>query len=108
MECIDHGVNVLDNPQLISHTLENKIGFTICPTMLYTPIHGEINTGYFQWCASAAKDMLNVGLCSDDPGVMCSQYVGDVYVNISEELDLSTRDMITFAQNGFEISWKDW
>jgi adenine deaminase len=109
VERIDHGVNVLDDPQLISHALENKIGFTVCPTMLYTPIPGEINTGYFQRCASAAKDMLDVGLrvtlASDDPGVMCSQYVGDVYVNVSEELDLSTRDMITFAQNGFEMAW---
>lgn len=109
VERIDHGVNVLEDPALVARARERRIGFTVAPALLYGPAHGAVNARYFDRCALGAKAMLDAGLlvtlASDDPGLFCSQYVGEVYVAVRERLDLSAGDMVAFARNGFEMAW---
>ncbi len=109
VERIDHGVNVLDDPALIARAREKHTGFTVAPALLYGPAPGAVNTFYFDRCARAAKAMLDAGLlvtlASDDPGIMCSQYVGEVYVATQARLDLSAAEMVAFARNGFAMAW---
>jgi adenosine deaminase len=92
-ERIDHGINTLDDPELTTRARNQRIGFTVCPTYLYGATHGEVDSHYFDRCARAAKEMLDARLCvtlsSDDPGMMCSCYVGDIYNDVCELLDLS-------------------
>ena len=109
VERIDHGVNVLDDPALVARAREKQIGFTVAPALLYGPAPGAVKTFYFDRCARAAKAMLDAGLlvtlASDDPGIMCSQYVGEVYVATQARLDLSAAEMVAFARNGFAMAW---
>lgn len=92
-ERIDHGINILDNPSLIAHAREKHVAFTVCPTIFYTPTLGQFSMGYFHRCAQGAKAMLEAGMLvslgSDDPGIMCSQYLGDIYVSVCNALELS-------------------
>jgi adenine deaminase len=109
VERIDHGVNILDDPALVALARERHIGFTVAPALIYGPVPGAFATGYFDRCALGAKAMLDAGLrvtlASDDPGLFCNQYVGDVYVAVRERLGLSAEDMTAFARNGFEMAW---
>lgn len=108
MERIDHGVNVLDDPGLVALAKAKRIGFTVVPIVLYGPLPGAINIQYFDRCATAAKAMLDAGLlvtlASDDPGIMCRLYVGQIYVSTWERLNLPASDTVTFARNGFEMA----
>lgn len=93
VERIDHGVNVLDDEELVELARQSNIGFTVCPAKMYDS-DLEIRMGYFMRCAEAAKGMLDAGLrvtlSSDDPGIMCSCYIGDIYVEVRALICLST------------------
>lgn len=92
---IDHGVNVLESRSLVERSRTDKIGFTVCPTLMHA--HEEETEDdrrrYHNRCAQAAKDMLDEGLlvtlASDDPGIMSSMFVGDVYVAVQKHFNYS-------------------
>jgi len=104
VERIDHGVNVLDDPALVTAVRDRKIGLTVCPTLLYTEIPGRL-----EFRAKAIKRMLDLGLLvtvnSDDPGMMRSLYVSDLYVKAQAAAALTREEVVTIARNSFLISW---
>jgi len=109
VERIDHGVNVLEDENLIETVKKQRIGLTVCPTILYTDTPNRFQYDYFDLCAEAVRKMLDLGLLvalnTDDPGFMCSQYLGDVYITTQERLNLSKEQLVTLARNSFEIAW---
>eukprot|EP00026_Physarum_polycephalum_P014641 Phypoly_transcript_15179.p1 GENE.Phypoly_transcript_15179~~Phypoly_transcript_15179.p1 ORF type:complete len:298 (+),score=34.66 Phypoly_transcript_15179:2-895(+) len=109
VERIDHGVNVLEDKNLVNFAREKQIGFTVCPTLFYTPTPGQFNTRHADRCAPSIKEMidagLNVTLASDDPGVMAGHYIGDLYAYICTKLLLPKEQMVPFARNGFKMAW---
>ncbi len=104
VERIDHGINVLDDPKLIAAVRERRIGLTVCPTLLYAEIPGRL-----AFRARAIKQMLDLGLLvtinSDDPGMMRSLLVGDLFWIVHEAVGLTRAEIVTLAANSFEIAW---
>ncbi|MBZ4487311.1 adenosine deaminase [Microbacterium sp. cx-55] len=97
---IDHGTNIVEDPELVALAIEKGIGFTTCPVsnsfvtekMKADEIVGLLRQG--------ARVMVN----SDDPAYF-GAYVGDNYVALAEQAGLSTTDLVQLAINSFEASW---
>jgi adenosine deaminase len=104
VERIDHGLNVLDDPALVAEAKTRGTGFTACPTLLYTEIPGRMEAR-----SASIRHMLDDGLLvtvnSDDPGIMRSFYVSDLYVKVEEAAKLSRQQLVTLARNSFILSW---
>jgi adenine deaminase len=96
---IDHGVNVLDSPALVSAVAERGIGFTVCPVS-----NGFVTSGTK---AAEVKRMLSLGLKptlnSDDPAYFAGRYVADNYLAVADVL--SREELVQLARNSFEIAW---
>ncbi len=108
-ERIDHGINVLDDNELVEYAKEKQIGFTVCPTFFYTRDVNKLRVEYFEKCAKAAKKMLAEGLCvtlaSDDPGIMCCRYVGEIYEEVRHFCELPWEAIVQLVKNGFKMAW---
>lgn len=100
VERIDHGVNVLEDDDLVEETLKRGLGFTVCP------VSNRFVTGDLK--ANELKRMLDLGLKatvnSDDPAYF-NAYVADNLVAASEAVSLSRDDLVQLERNAFEVSW---
>lgn len=97
---IDHGTNIVEDPELVAVAKERGLAFTCCPVsnsfvteqMKADEIVGLLREG--------ARVMLN----SDDPAYF-GAYVGDNYVALAEQAGLGPTDLVQLAINSFEASW---
>ena len=97
---IDHGTNIVEDPDLVAIVKERGIGLTCCPVsnsfvtdrMKAPEIVGLVREG------------VTVTLNSDDPAYFAG-YVGDNYVALADEAGLSREDLVQLAINSFEASW---
>ncbi len=100
VERIDHGVNALDDPELVRVIQERGLGLTVCP------ISNSYVTDSMQ--ADAIRRMLDLGLRvtinSDDPAYFPG-YVQENLVAITEALDLTREELVQLQRNAFQISW---
>lgn len=101
VERIDHGTNIVEDPNLVQLAKEHQIGFTCCP----------LSNGFVRKDDMKTKEMLSlmrqgllVTLNSDDPAYF-SGYIADNYVATCEKEKLSKEDMVQFAKNSFLASW---
>ena len=99
---IDHGVNSLDDPDLVTEIRSRGLGLTVCP------ISNSFVTDGFK--AAEIRHMLELGLrvCinSDDP----AYFPGYMTENLSaaqEAAELSHSHVAQLVRNAFEISWLD-
>jgi adenosine deaminase len=104
---IDHGVNIIDKPELIERARSAGIGFTVCPNIFAAP--GGYYLGYFKTCAQAIARMraegLPVMINTDDPGLMASTYLNDVYHGMADQNGWSVRDLVELARQSFQLAW---
>lgn len=104
VERIDHGVNVLDAPDLVAAVRERHIGLTVCPTLLYTEIPGRMEKR-----GGAIRRMLELGLLatvnSDDPGIMRGLLPGDLLWRMHEVVGLTRGEVTQLARNSFQVAW---
>ncbi|MEM9622612.1 MAG: adenosine deaminase [Pseudomonadota bacterium] len=112
VERIDHGLNVIDDPALVKTVQDKSIGLAACVTLLYRHVPGEAETlERLEDRFGRMRQLLDAGvvisLNSDDPGLMSSLYVGDLYVLGYREGYLSLQHLVALARNGFEIAWMD-
>jgi adenosine deaminase len=97
---IDHGVNALEDPDLIEAIRQRGLGLTVCP----------VSNGYVtdSMKGEAIRNMLDLGLRvtvnSDDPAYFQS-YVQENLEAITEELGLTKQDLVQLERNAFEITW---
>ena len=100
VERIDHGVNCLEDDELVAEILKRGIGLTVCP----------ISNGYVTESTKAAeiKSMLDNGMLvsinSDDP----AYFPGDMaenLVTVQSEAGLANEEIATLVRNAFTISW---
>jgi adenine deaminase len=100
VERIDHGVNALDDPELVRVIQERGLGLTVCP------ISNSYVTDSMQ--ADAIRRMLDLGLRvtinSDDPAYFPG-YVQENLVAITEALGLTREEVVQLERNAFQISW---
>ena len=100
VERIDHGVNALDDPELVRVIQERGLGLTVCP------ISNSYVTDSMQ--ADAIRRMLDLGLRvtinSDDPAYFPG-YVQENLVAITAALGLTREEVVQLERNAFQISW---
>jgi adenosine deaminase len=99
---IDHGVQVINYPDLLNECIEKKIGFTVCPlSNVCLGIYSSLNE-------HPLKRMLDQGalvsINSDDPAFF-GGYIADNYNAAYEALGLHQDDIIAIAQNSLESSF---
>jgi len=103
VERIDHGVNAIDDPALVSHLATHRIALTMCPLsnqrLQVTP---DLST-------HPLKRLLDAGVLvtvnSDDPAYF-GGYVADNYVAIAEALGLTEAELTQLAENSLLASWR--
>jgi adenosine deaminase len=97
---IDHGTNIVENPDLVALLLERQIGLTCCP----------VSNSFVSADMKAAEiiDLLHAGvkvtINSDDPAYF-GAYVAENYRALAEKARLSQHDVVLLAKNSFEASW---
>lgn len=93
---VDHGVNVLEDPELVSEIVAKGIGLTGCP----------ISNGVVTRSTKAAeiKELLALGvrvtINSDDP----AYFPGYVAENLAV-MDFTREELLLVQRNAFEIAW---
>jgi adenosine deaminase len=100
VERLDHGTNIVENPQLVKYVKENGIGLTCCPvsnSFVVDDMKGK------EILELLHGDVL-VTVNSDDPAYFQSYISNDMY-ELAKKYNLSREDLILLAKNSFEISW---
>lgn len=97
---IDHGTNIVENPELVNLLIERGIGLTCCP------LSNSFVTDDMK--ASEMVDLLHRGvkvtLNSDDPAYFGAYAAGN-YIALVAKAGLGLTDVVTLAKNSFEASW---
>lgn len=97
---IDHGTNIVEDPELVAIAKARGLGFTCCPVsnsfvteqMKADEIVGLLRAG------------VRVTINSDDPAYF-GAYVAENYVALAEHAGLTEADLVQLAINSFEASW---
>lgn len=99
-ERIDHGTNIVEDPDLVKYAAKNEIGFTACPL-----------SNSFVSPEMKGKEILTlldkgvkVSIHSDDPAYF-GGYISDNYYALAENFDLTKDQVVQLAKNSFETSW---
>ncbi|MBB2977128.1 adenosine deaminase [Microbacterium endophyticum] len=97
---IDHGTNIVENPELVALVKERGLGLTCCP------VSNSFVTEQMKSDEIVAlmREGVRVTINSDDPAYF-GAYVSANYVALAEQADLSLADLVLLAQNSFEASW---
>ncbi len=101
VERIDHGINSIDDPQLVEELKRRNICLTTCPVWRSTdPGPQDVDR---------IKKMFELGLLvtlnTDDPAEFDSGYLTDLLIGVQEASGYSKRDLVRFMMNAFEGSW---
>lgn len=97
---IDHGVNILEDRDLVRQVLDRGIGLTCCP----------ISNGYVteSMKAEGIRELMDLGVRvtvnSDDPAYFAA-YVQENLEALHEALHLTREELAQLERNAFEITW---
>lgn len=97
---IDHGTNVVEDPELVALVAEKGLGLTCCPisnSFVTEQMKADEIVGLM-------RQGVRVTINSDDPAYF-GGYVADNYVALAEHAGLSATDLVQLAINSFEASW---
>lgn len=100
VERLDHGTNIVEDPDLVQFAAKNNIGMTSCP----------LSNGYVspemkgEEVLELLKQGVKVSIHSDDPAYF-GGYIGDNYYAIADHYDLTKDQVVQLAKNSFETSW---
>jgi adenosine deaminase len=97
---IDHGSNVLEDPDLVEEIRRRGIGFTVCPVS-----NGFVTADFKAEEIRRMMDLdLRVTINSDDPAYFLA-YVSENLQRIQERLELTAEELVKLQRNAFEIAW---
>jgi adenosine deaminase len=97
---IDHGVNILEDPELVAEVKRRGIGLTLCPVSNRFVTDGTKAAELRQLLDEGVRVTVN----SDDPAYFTA-YVLENLLTVREELDLSRAELVTLQRNAIEASW---
>ncbi|GCE79888.1 adenosine deaminase [Komagataeibacter oboediens] len=100
-ERLDHGLNILEKPDLLRQARERHIPFTVCPfpNMAIRPNSNEKDI----------RALLDAGLTitinSDDPGYMQGVYMTEAMKMARDGAHLTPDELLTISRNAFNAAW---
>jgi adenine deaminase len=100
VERIDHGTNIVEDPDLVDFVVNHHIGLTSCPlsnSFVRPQMKGD---EILQLLSKGAKICIN----SDDPAYF-GGYINDNYYALADQFDLTQQQVVQLARNSFEASW---
>ena len=98
---IDHGVNVLEDPELVALARTQGMTFTFCPFA-----NEVVRPGRGQEPIRQMLDMgLKVTLNSDDPAYMKGFYISENLQLAQSAAGLTATDLLSMSLNAFEAAW---
>ncbi|CAN5301707.1 adenosine deaminase [soil metagenome] len=97
---IDHGTNIVEDPDLVAEIVARGIGLTSCPVSNGFVTAKMKSDELVQLLRQGVKIMVN----SDDPAYF-KAYVTENLLALHEATDLSRDEFVLLQRNGFEISW---
>ena len=100
VERVDHGTNIVEDPDLVEYAVKHHIGFTTCP-LSNTFVRPEMK-------GKEVLELLNIGVKisahSDDPAYF-GGYISDNYYALADAFNLTKEQVVMLARNSFETSW---
>ncbi|MGB3440348.1 MAG: adenosine deaminase [Actinophytocola sp.] len=97
---VDHGVNILEDPELVAEVKRKGIGLTMCPVSNRFVTDGTKSAELRR----LLDDGVRVTVNSDDPAYFAA-YVLENLITVQRELDLTREEMVTLQRNAIEASW---
>lgn len=101
VERIDHGVHVLDDNDLTSRVIRDRIPLTMCPTWRpRDPAPRRL---------AQIRQMLDLGIAvsinTDDPSEFASRHMTHMSIEVQRQGEYSDSDMVTLMRNAFASAW---
>jgi adenosine deaminase len=103
-ERIDHGLNALDDPDLIPALISNDVGLTLCPHAYH---RRQATEALFPKISKLVEQGVKVCINSDDPTYMHDVWVDGNMQKVYTYCDFSKMEMVQLARNGVEMCWAD-
>ncbi|RJQ74461.1 adenosine deaminase [Pseudonocardiaceae bacterium YIM PH 21723] len=100
VERIDHGTNVLEDPELAAEIKRRGLGFTTCP-ISNDRLYGDTKADLIRALLDQGQ---RVTINSDDPAYF-GGYVQENLERVQAELGLTKDEVAQFERNAFEITW---
>ncbi|MCT2150695.1 adenosine deaminase [Dermabacter vaginalis] len=101
-ERLDHGTNIIEDPELVKLVVEKGIGLTSCPmsnSFVTEEMKGE---EIVELLGRGVKVSIN----SDDPAYF-GGYIADNFLTLAEKERLTKEQVAQLARNSIEISWAE-
>ena len=103
-ERIDHGLNVLDEPDLVAALKERGIGLTLCPHAYHRRQATEV---LFPKIKKLIDGGVKLCLNSDDPTYMHNVWIDGNIQKVYTYCELRKKDMVVLARNAVDMCWAD-
>jgi adenosine deaminase len=103
-ERIDHGLNALDDPDLIPALKERNVGLTLCPHAYH---RRQATETLFPKIRKLVDEGVKVCINSDDPTYMHNVWIDGNMQKVYTYCRFSKREMVRLARNGVEMCWAD-
>lgn len=100
VERLDHGTNIVENPDLVDWVEQLKISLTSCPLSNRLVADDMKDREVLELIDHNVKVSIN----SDDPAYF-GGYINDNYEAIATKNDLTIDQVVQFAKNSFETAW---
>ena len=99
---IDHGLNAVDDPDLVKLIHEKGVGMTICPWsyMVHQPIDEVFRRIRVLFDAGAS-----ISINSDDPAFMDNAWILENMLLVRRFCKFTDAEMLAIARNATEMCW---
>lgn len=100
VERLDHGTNIVEDPDLVALAAQRKIGLTACPlsnSFVSPDMKGKEIT-------ELLKAGVQISINSDDPAYF-KGYISDNYYAVAQKYQLTQAQIVQLAKNSFNAAW---
>ncbi len=97
---IDHGVNALEDEEIVSKLVQRQLGLTVCPVSNQFVVQSLTSNEIRAMLDKGLRVMIN----SDDPAYFRA-YLNDNLIALQQEGAFSADEITTLVENSFHASW---